>query len=486
MGSTGRKVIFAEFNEITWRVIDLLRRGGRLPTFAEFRREGAWGAPVADEEPPDLDPWISWTTVYTGRPRGEHGVRFLEQPPETVTGPRLADLAADAGLAVGVYGSIMHWPPRPQARGFWVPSTFAPGPETEPPDLRPIQELNLGQTRSHTPLAARGPGGLAWRTLQLARLGLRPATVARAAAALVRWKVRPHRAWEKVGFQPLVNLDFFENLYRRHRPEFATFHTNHAAHYMHRYWRAMDPAPFLTPPSPEEVCKYGPAVEFGYRLADRALRRLWNLTDRNTVLVLASALGQQPYVSEDFPGGRQVVRVKDIEALLEVCGVAGHAVATSMMAPQWNVRIADAARRAHAERVLRGAWVSTPGVPLFALETVGDTICLNIAQKSLKAFDPEAICAFPEAGDRRFRLGDFGSAQDATPKQGCHDRVGVVMLRGPGVRRGAEIGECSNLDLAPTVLRLLGLPVPSHMRGRVLEEALEGPARVAVPAAALV
>jgi hypothetical protein len=32
-------------------------------------------------------------------------------------------------------------------------------------------------------------------------------------------------------------------------------------------------------------------------------------------------------------------------------------------------------------------------------------------------------------------------------------------------------------------LHLLGLPIPAHMRGRVLEEALEGPVRVSVPAA---
>ena len=39
------------------------------------------------------------------------------------------------------------------------------------------------------------------------------------------------------------------------------------------------------------------------------------------------------------------------------------------------------------------------------------------------------------------------------------------------------------IDLAPTMLHLLGLPIPAHMKGRVLEEAFEGPAQVAVPAA---
>src|SRR5262245_31014375 len=160
--------------------------------------EGTRGSPLATEVPPHLDPWISWTSFYTGRPREEHGVRFLEQPPETVTGPRVWDLAADAGRSVGVFGSIMSWPPR-EVKGFWVPGTFSPAPDTFPPELRPIQELNLTHTRAHSPVSrpARLAGALgrAWR---LRRLGLRLATALRAAAFVVRSKLRRHRKWEKV------------------------------------------------------------------------------------------------------------------------------------------------------------------------------------------------------------------------------------------------------------------------------------------------
>jgi hypothetical protein len=236
-----RKVILVELNEITWTLIDPLLERGSLPTFAEFIRHGTKGSPVATEVPPYLDPWISWTSLYTGRPHDEHGVRFLEQPPETVTGPRLWDLAADAGRSVGVFGSIMSWPPREDVQGFWVPSTFSPDPTTFPRSLQPIQELNLMATRAHTPVRGRNgrlsPGRLAFRLL---RLGLKPSSIAEAVSFLVRSTVRPHRKWEKVSLQPMINLDFFEKLYREHRPDLATFHSNHAAHYQHRYWRAMD------------------------------------------------------------------------------------------------------------------------------------------------------------------------------------------------------------------------------------------------------
>jgi hypothetical protein len=352
-----------------------------------------------------------------------------------------------------------------------------------PPELQPIQELNLSQTRGHTPLAPDGRRiGLVRQGLQLFQFGLKPTTAATLAEHLVRSRLQPHRKWEKVSLQPLVNLDFFERLYRRYQPDFATFHTNHVAHYMHRYWRAMDPTPFLTKPSAEEIRKFGPAIAYGYRVADQLLRRLWKLVDANTVVILASGLGQQPYVVEEFPEGRQVVRIRDIHQLVQLCGIAGSCTPLSMMAPQWNLRIPDPACRARAEQVLRTAWVGTPETPLFAFETVGDTICLNVFTKGLKEIGPESPCVFPDAGGRQLPFGQFCAVQDFTPKEGYHDPVGLVILRGAGIRRGAQLGECTNLDLAPTMLHLLGLPIPAYMKGRVLEEALEGPARVAVPA----
>ncbi len=477
-----RKVLLAEFNEITWRLVDPLCARGKLPTFAEFIKEGVQGAPVATEVPPNLDPWISWTSLYTGRPQEEHGVRFLEQPPETEQGPRIWDLAADAGKTLGVYGSIMSWPPRQDIQGFWVPGTFSPGPETFPRELQPIQELNLSHTRAHTPLAQRaGSTNPIRRGWQLFRLGLRLSSVATAFSFLVRSRLRPHRKWEKVSLQPLINLDFFESLYQKHQPHLATFHTNHVAHYMHRYWRSMDPTPFAVKPSPEEVRRFGPAIEHGYRVADRVLRRLWNLADSNTVLILASGLGQQPYVVDDFKEGRAIVRIRSIEQIIELCGITGHCTPLSMMAPQWNLRIPDPVKRAQAERVLGSAWVGNPHTKLFVFETAGDTICFNVFQKNLKPLNLEAVCVFPEAAGRQFTLGQLCAVQDATPKEGYHDPVGLLLMRGAGIRQGAQLAQCSNLDLAPTILHLLGLPIPSHMKGRVLEEAFQPRRSITIP-----
>ncbi len=476
-GTNHRKVLLAEFNEVTWRLMDPLRARGALPALSGMVRDGARATPIATEVPPDLDPWISWTSVYTGRPQSEHNVQFLEQPPETVHGPRLWEIAADAGRSLGVFGSIMSWPPRHDVEGFWVPGTFSPDTETHPEALRPIQDLNLTYTRAHSPTAGKVKKGALGRLGELWRLGLKPGTLVEVASRLARMKVNRSRSWEKVSLQPLINLDFFESLYRKYRPDFATFHTNHIAHYMHRHWRAMDPASFKVRPSAEEARRYGPSIEFGYRIGDRVLRRLRGLLDDRTVLVLASGLGHQPYVDETFQAGRPVLRVKDIDQVVGLLDLTGHCTPASVMAPQWNLKVPDAARRARAESILDTSFIGAPGTPLFSRITMGDTICFNINQKGLKVLDLDAECVFPEKGGQRMKLGEICASQDATPKEGCHDRAGVLVMAGPGIRKGACVEECSNLDIAPTILHLMGIPIPAHMKGRVLEEAFEGSPR---------
>jgi hypothetical protein len=56
---------------------------------------------------------------------------------------------------------------------------------------------------------------------------------------------------------------------------------------------------------------------------------------------------------------------------------------------------------------------------------------------------------------------------------GAATTEGILLLHGAGVRRGAEIPASSVLDLVPTALTLLGLPVGADMDGRVLDAALE-------------
>ena len=60
-----------------------------------------------------------------------------------------------------------------------------------------------------------------------------------------------------------------------------------------------------------------------------------------------------------------------------------------------------------------------------------------------------------------------------------------MIASGPAIRTGAEPGEASLLDVAPTVLHLLGVRVPDDVDGRVLTELFDQEPVLASPQAIL-
>ena len=61
---------------------------------------------------------------------------------------------------------------------------------------------------------------------------------------------------------------------------------------------------------------------------------------------------------------------------------------------------------------------------------------------------------------------------------GCHRREGIFIASGAGIRPGVQLKAAHITDIAPTVLHLMGLPVPEPMDGRPLLEILEDPSSV--------
>jgi len=51
---------------------------------------------------------------------------------------------------------------------------------------------------------------------------------------------------------------------------------------------------------------------------------------------------------------------------------------------------------------------------------------------------------------------------------GIHRLFGIMLAYGSAIRDGSEVTEAEIIDLAPTILHLLGLPIPDDMDGKVL------------------
>lgn len=80
-----------------------------------------------------------------------------------------------------------------------------------------------------------------------------------------------------------------------------------------------------------------------------------------------------------------------------------------------------------------------------------------------------------------FKYLAFGESEFASNKlvgptlghTGHHRLEGIGALSGPHIQSGAQIQNASLVDLAPTILYALGLPIPPDMDGRVLTEAYQ-------------
>jgi hypothetical protein len=195
------------------------------------------------------------------------------------------------------------------------------------------------------------------------------------------------------------------------------------------------------------------------------------------VLVVASSMGQKPFTARER---KRIAQVRSLDRLLKILGVEGRAEALSTMSDQFNIYPDTDETRALVVERLSAAYVETPEHPMFYVSTVerGVTVTLRLGEE----VEEGARCFFPHAGES-FLYEDL-VYHTGQVKSGCHDPRGMLVLYGAGVRGGARGGECDNLDLAPTLLALLGMPKAEGMTGRVLAEAFEAGAAAASPRAA--
>lgn len=105
----------------------------------------------------------------------------------------------------------------------------------------------------------------------------------------------------------------------------------------------------------------------------------------------------------------------------------------------------------------------------------------------VEVFRKEEVYSGPyvdEAPDILFNLDDGnmiaqkeiyypGTVGRANKSSGTHRMDGIFMVKGAGIRAGHELEGANIIDAAPTLLHLLGKPVPEDMDGKVLAEAFE-------------
>ncbi len=118
--------------------------------------------------------------------------------------------------------------------------------------------------------------------------------------------------------------------------------------------------------------------------------------------------------------------------------------------------------------------LANPGIP--GVGTIGEIGLdgprapdIAVAMRSRNTAQPAPHARTGAATGGKVGMGSHGGGSPAE----LHN---MLITSGPSFKSGLKSRLASgNIDIAPTVLELLGLPIPVHFDGRVLSEAMEGP-----------
>jgi predicted AlkP superfamily phosphohydrolase/phosphomutase len=305
-------------------------------------------------------------------------------------------------------------------------------------------------------------------TYGLLRSGVKPGTLLGVAREILAESINPTLKWRRACLQPIINFDVFERLYKRSEPHFATFFTNHVAYYLHRYWRAYFPDQFQEVQE-AEAKNYGQTIPHSLRVSDHLIGRTLSLIDDDTVLVVASALGQGPVPNPTNETQQNVLMSLDL--LVKILGYDEMVRISGSMSIE-HVLVCDDSnvRDQIVQKLSEIRLAGVTGERIFNVIVRNDTVCVSFTGQyqdlSCGIFSPsiDQLMTPQALNIQRY---------DVQPETGDHTADGILIMAGPGISKGVSIGEFYLRDVAPTILHLLDVEKPEQMKGRVLNEALQ-------------
>ena len=487
--------------------LDLIRpwaAEGHLPHLAKLIAEGTSG-PLESTLPPVTSP--AWPSFVTGKNPGRHGVFDFIRPraghfdmvnASQIDGRMIWEYLSDAGLTCGVLNVPITYPPR-KINGYLVPGLLSPdqGKTTWPLEFLKPYESELGPYRL-TPRVSFKAGNEDQFIADIIDL----------IETQARYALR---------------------LMRDHPTDFTMVHFLATDISQHALWKHQDPE--HPAHDPVLAAHFGGAIRDIYARLDSVVGQMMALVPDATVIVMSDhgfgplhrivnlnmlfleagllALKQTPWVRLRAWAFRRGLTPAAVWKIIERVGLQ-NAV--------W--RVSKKARNEVVNRFLGFEDVDWARTLAYSMGHVGQ-VYIN-----LKGREPQGIVEPGNYAAVRERvigvIEHLGGRQDAPvhvdrviPREeaasgpyldrapdlhvvmdgyrtiafplfatdgkvvtrqirgdsGCHRLHGVLIARGPGVAQG-EISGARIIDLAPTILHLMNVPVPDDMDGRVLAEAL--------------
>ncbi|HWQ14620.1 MAG TPA: alkaline phosphatase family protein [Roseiflexaceae bacterium] len=508
------RVLIIGLDGATWTVLGPWMDDGSLPNLARLRRQGCWGE-LRSTIPPLTAP--AWSTFLTGKNPGKHGVFHfvaLDDDPDvsvdakaeivdgrSIKSPILWDIVAHHGRRIGAINVPMSYPPRP-VNGFMITCLLTPPGAavfTYPPELSqqlPGYQIDLDRFISEKPFARDGDGPRTKRTVKPSLQLMREFHAME--------EERGHTALRLMASEP---WDVFMVVFTA---------TDRMGHYLWPYHRAEDLD------GSAEGRELHDAIYRLYVRLDEMIGELVAQAGPETAVIVMSDHGMGPIYrknthwnnwlyrqgylslhrgSASTPDGlllrlgiprdtigRLVRRIPGLSrsTVIQKARTAQTAAIDYERSKAYYVRIFDPvggirinAQGAERERLrdelleaIRAATDPQTGGPIVRWAWRREECYHGPYADSM----PDIILVMhPDYGSSD-RLSNYSAIVTDRPTigdPGGHHIEGIFIASGPQIAaQPAPLPNLEIADIAPTVLHLMGLPVPDDMDGRVLTEIL--------------
>jgi len=459
-----------EFNELVSALVERFIAEGRLPNFARLRARSLVAVTDAEEEPPALEPWIQWVTVHTGLRYSEHGVFDLDDGAD-LKAPRTWDLVQAAGRKAWVCGSMNAFAERPSDPGLLLlPDPWTTTAQPLPPGrfdpyltvIRAFVQGHHGGGADVTPAQL-----LAFGRFMVAN-GLSLRTVVRALRQLAgeRWGVGK---WRRAVILDRLQWDLFRSVYRAEKPAFASFFLNSTAHYQHFHWREMAPDAFTVQPDPADREQYRDAIAYGYERMDEIVGEALDLCGEGTTIVLCTALSQQPMLSHEETGGKQMFKPVDHARLFALAGITAPYHYAPVMSQQFHLDFASEAEAIDAEGKIATLRLDDGRPGLMLARRNGNRL---LSGCNLEAWPHSGATVMGAAANAPVPFTTLFHPLGSV-RSGMHHPDGILWISTPERTHRTIDRKVALTELAPTLLELAGVASAHRFSDPVMPELAE-------------
>jgi hypothetical protein len=303
-----KKIVLLELNEINFDVVSFyIERGEYLPGFKSITQQGIIDT-EAEPKYENLEPWVQWPSVHTGKTFEEHNVFRLGDFVNS-TEEQFFEQVEKAGFSVGAVS------PMNASNKLKNPAYFIPDPWTKTPCDNSFFSKSITDAIVQA-VNDNSQSKLTFKTIF--NLGLAFVALVKPTRYIPMAKYALNalgKPWRKALFLDMLLYEIHKTLFKRKNPNFSTLFLNAGAHIQHHY--------FFNSPYTDSLELKNPTWYIGedddpflemLKVYDEMLSDLLELS--KTEIIVATGLSQKPYEQLKF-----YYRIKDHASFLNRVGV---------------------------------------------------------------------------------------------------------------------------------------------------------------------